>query len=860
MASSSSPPFYILTRGKATQPVDIGAAFFRALPAGAFHPGQLETACRGLDAQRTQAASLSAVLAGAPGATLADGGTGVLSAYIASLNVFLPHAASVEARLPWTDAFAPTRSVALALLSFERAAVLVNLAVATAAAGAADARASAAEGHKAALKAFKVAAGLLGHLAAAPPPIAAGDVTVDLSSDGLAALRSVMLANAQMAYYRVAARAKVSDELAAKLAAGAVKLLDATAAHCASGALAGDLGVREVLAAPVEAASRLFAAEAHARMAAVADAGHDMAAQLGHLREASTALTDAREIVRERLPPRAAVGDTLLQRVAALEGSLTARRERADLENRSIYLQTASATLPTIEARVAVAPADVDALAVGTDGADPQTVALLSGATRARAAAGADADTRTMYGVAPDGAAAEARAEAARNDAAAAAEVAVLTEAMVDTDTRGLRDAYGQLSASLAAADSVVADATSSPALRSHGGGGGGGRGEAGPPLPAEVLDTVKWAVAAGGARGLDDLSRQVSSMAQKVNYQVATVQRSLASEAAADERAKADSRGALRRPASADLNRPYVESLERIRGELATAARSDAFVVDRLASRRAELARLDDLGDLSRVTADEDAAGGGAAGGGAHPHHHHHRGGFLGLGGLGSGGGRAPHDEDDNPAAALSRCLDRLHPQLTSARSILSAGQDAVAAAELRAATGRPTGLADAPAGGPARHEWARARAAAALARPHDHATRLTADARAAAEALDAGVVELRRAAAAANRDGSGGGGGGGGADGGNTPDLRARVVAAADGAAAARELHGFLTQGLTFYTKETEVLAKLLADVDGWVAARGMDADAALAAQMGGLGVGGGGGAASAATCRPRQGGGRV
>eukprot|EP00168_Porphyra_purpurea_P003827 TRINITY_DN14455_c0_g1_i1.p1 TRINITY_DN14455_c0_g1~~TRINITY_DN14455_c0_g1_i1.p1 ORF type:complete len:312 (+),score=121.17 TRINITY_DN14455_c0_g1_i1:504-1439(+) len=272
----------------------------------------------------------------------------------------------------------------------ERAAVLINLAVATAAAGAADARASAAEGHKAAVKAFKVAAGLLGHLAAAPPPVAAADVTVDMSSDGLAALRSVMLANAQMAYYRVAARAKVSDSLAAKLAAGVVKLLDATAAHCASGALAEDLGVEEVLATPVAAASRLFTAEAHARMAAVAAAGHDMSAQLGHLREAAAALADARELVRKRMPPRAAVGDTLLQRVAVLEGSVASRQEVADRENRSIYLQAAAVTLPTIEARVAVAPADVDALASGTEGADPQTMELLSGAGRARGAPGGE--------------------------------------------------------------------------------------------------------------------------------------------------------------------------------------------------------------------------------------------------------------------------------------------------------------------------------------------------------------------------------------------------------------------------------------------------------------------------------------
>lgn len=119
--------FFPLVCGKATQAVDIGAALFRALPSGASHPGLLETACRALDAQRTATASLAAVLVGAPGATLANGGTDVLTVYVASLHAYLPQATTVEARLPWTDAFAPTQSVIMPLLSFERAAVLVDL-------------------------------------------------------------------------------------------------------------------------------------------------------------------------------------------------------------------------------------------------------------------------------------------------------------------------------------------------------------------------------------------------------------------------------------------------------------------------------------------------------------------------------------------------------------------------------------------------------------------------------------------------------------------------------------------------------------------------------------------------------------
>ncbi|GAB0492596.1 hypothetical protein MMPV_003864 [Pyropia vietnamensis] len=827
-------PFYLLVRGKATQPVDIGAAFFRALPAGAFHPGPLETACRALDAQRTATASLAAVLAGAPGATLADGGTQVLTDYVSSLNLFLPHSATVEARLPWTDAFAPTRSVALPLLSFERAAVLVNLAVATAAAGAAEARASAAEGHKAALKAFKVAAGLLGHLAAAPPPIAAADVTVDLSSDGLAALRSAMLANAQMAYYRVAVRAKVSDSLASKLAAGVVKLLDATAAHCGAGGLEADLGAREVLATPVAAASRLFSAEAHSHAAAVASAGHDMASQLGHLREASASLADARQILRDKMPPGAAIVSTMLQRVGALEGALSLRQERADRENRSIYLQTASTSLPNIEARIAVEPADVDALATGTSGADPATVALFSSTRPGVATVDRGATAGTAYARQPDGATAAA-VDSARDRQAAAAEVRAVAEAMVDTDTRSLHESYTALRDSLLAADTAVAEVSSSPVMHKKGGSssGGGGSSDAGPPLSAEVLNNVRWAVGMGGLRGLEDLSREVAAMCQKVQYQVATVDRALAAEASADERLRADAHGNVQRPPSAELNREYVATLDRVKGELASAARSDAFVVDRLASKRADLSRLDGLGDLSGVT-----VGSGTSGG---AHHHHHRGGFFGLGGLGSGGRSS--DKDD-PTAEVTRCLDALHPLMTQARASLSAGEDAGVVAELRGAlSGVSPDASDAPTEPTSRHEWAQSRAASALVRPHAHAVRLAAEARRVAGELDTGVTGLRRAAeAATGAAGNNGDGGKSGGGGGDSPELRARVAAAADGAAAARELHGFLSQGVTFYTKEGEVLSKLLADVDGWVAARGMDADATLAARLGELGIGGG------------------
>lgn len=849
-------PFYLLVRGKATQPVDIGAAFFRALPAGAFHPGPLETACRALDAQRTATASLAAVLAGAPGATLADGGTKVLSDYVSSLNLFLPHAATVEARLPWTDAFAPTRSVALPLLSFERAAVLADLAVATAAAGAAEARASAAEGHKAALKAFKVAAGLLGHLAAAPPPIAAADVTVDLSSDGLAALRSAMLANAQMAYYRVAVRAKVSEGLASKLAAGVVKLLDATAAHCGAGGLEADLGAREVLATPVAAAARLFSAEAHAHAAAVASAGHDMASQLGHLREATAALADARHIVRNKMPPGAAIGDSILQRVGALEGALSVRQERADRENRSIYLQTASTSLPNIEARIAVEPADVDALATGTAGADPASVALFSSTRPGAATAARAAMAATAYARQPDGTAAAAAADAAREREAAVAEVTAVAEAMVDTDTRTLRESYTALQESLLAADTAVAEVSSSPVMRKKDGsssGGVGGSSNAGPPLSAEVLNNVRWAVGMGGLRGLEDLSREVAAMSQKVQYQVSTVERALAAEAAADERLRADAHGNLQRPPSAELTREYVATLDRVKGELATAARSDAFVVERLASRRADLGRLDGLGDLSGVTVGSGTSGGGGV------HQHHHRGGFLGLGGLG-GGGRS--DDKEDPTAAVTRCLDPLHPQMTQARASLSAGEDAVAAAELRGALGGISpDVSDVPTEPTSRHEWAQSRAAAALVRPHAHAVRLAAEARRAAGELDKGVTALRRAADAASAAGNDGDGSSSGGGGGDSPDLRARVAAAADAAGAARELHGFLSQGVTFYTKEGEVLGKLLSDVDGWVAARGWTRTRrwrhgwvswALGAGVGGLG--------SPGTCRrPTLGGGR-
>jgi len=125
---------------------------------------------------------------------------------------------TVKVRATWYDPLRPREKIIASSLPLERAATVFNLA-AVFSCGAADTDRSSSEGQKLAIQKFQRAAGLFNlvrdQLIA---QVGSKSLTVDLTSNGLSMLSSVMIAQAQSCFYESAVKDKMSRGLLSKLA------------------------------------------------------------------------------------------------------------------------------------------------------------------------------------------------------------------------------------------------------------------------------------------------------------------------------------------------------------------------------------------------------------------------------------------------------------------------------------------------------------------------------------------------------------------------------------------------------------------------------------------------------------------
>jgi len=101
-------------------------------------------------------------------------------------------------------------------------------------------------------------------------------------------------------------------------------------------------------------------------------------------------------------------------------------------------------------------------------------------------------------------------------------------------------------------------------------------------------------ALSSGGVRFLMDRKRDNDASAKQAWDLLNKIESALAQEAAADAAARDETRGALRRPFSSDLNRHYYDACGRVRGELGQATQADASLASRLHGARSALAALE--------------------------------------------------------------------------------------------------------------------------------------------------------------------------------------------------------------------------------------------------------------------------
>ena len=128
--------------------------------------------------------------------------------------------------------------------NLERAGVLYNLGAIVSASAAATERTSD-DGLKLACKQFQEAAGIFAHIQEKVVANLPGTITPDLCEQGLAMVKSLMLAQAQACFYekaiRTRAETKMREGMIARLAAQAAEFYSATLNHARSTAIAENL-------------------------------------------------------------------------------------------------------------------------------------------------------------------------------------------------------------------------------------------------------------------------------------------------------------------------------------------------------------------------------------------------------------------------------------------------------------------------------------------------------------------------------------------------------------------------------------------------------------------------------------------
>ena len=443
----------------------------------------------------------------------------------------------VEVSFAWDDAFQPTQRQTSSSLHLEKAAVLFNL-------GAAYAR-LACDGDRKTAPGLSQAAQSLQHSAACfahlrdhvGVKLDAASRPEDIGPESCTLLERVALAHAQQMCYE-----------SALLGGKGPALLARVARHCAAlfaeaEGLAGDAGtplgrhLPRGTRAHLQCKARTFEALTELHQAAVDREADDNGREVSRTRRALDLCGDAGRALKQLSPP-----DPKLEAALRLvRDDVQHRLARCEKENRAVYL----CRVPPHGDLPAVAPAPLVR-------ASPAAAVL--------AAPAGQADAVLFSSVVPEDLAKSLSRFTDLLERAVREQMAALEgtseEALVSMRLWELPEALGALDGPSEAA------------------------------LPEGLRREVARVQSMGGLAALRGLSEQVDDMKQVCASEVEKLDGLLAREAEDDERLRARFGAGWKRARSASLSGPYRGSLDRLRGHLATAGRTDAQVRESLDGR----------------------------------------------------------------------------------------------------------------------------------------------------------------------------------------------------------------------------------------------------------------------------------
>lgn len=347
---------------KLPKKVNVNAALYNSVVStrGETAASTVVTACRALQ-------ELRAVLHEPP--TTEGSRDGILRYHRALQEVLDEGGISPELSVPllWVSAFDPEEDAEVPDLRMDVVSAMFNLAVNESALALAAFRRRRTDNGalRTATQRFTVAAGYFHAAGMLPTPGGVSTTTSDLWPVSLRALESVMLGNAQQAFFLFCEDNGKQPTLLARLALGAREFYAVAADMCRDPSVV-DSHVNALVGKPADALSAYLSALANSLAARAAHKDANIAVEIVRLRRAHEMSARAAPIVNAiditALVALRAFKEDLSDALRRLSDDLVERLESAEEENRRLYLESLPEFVPDIVPHQSVHPADAAAL------------------------------------------------------------------------------------------------------------------------------------------------------------------------------------------------------------------------------------------------------------------------------------------------------------------------------------------------------------------------------------------------------------------------------------------------------------------------------------------------------------------
>jgi len=427
-------------------------------------------------------------------------------------------------------------SVGTSTIAVERANVMFNIAMEEAAMGIAGLRHVSFDTLKVARGRFQTAAGYFDKICSVY--VTGENASLDVHESFALVMRDLMLINAQIVFLQAARVKSAAPDLLAALSMGVVRMIDDLAYKLDAGDVAG-WSNKHGLAELFKVWGKFYQASTYLDMGVNFDKTNNMKDRLAVLYAADQLAYEVANATKKLV--RTDVTKDLIQflstEVLVLSSKIREERKLAEEENNLTEHTSASDVVPNFAPRISAMPFFNEEVLMKPV---PEGVA------------------RTFGTILHKSLAATSRKHMADVEAIVTSELA-----MIDRVANPLKLVESELKDIDARKPKAEL-----PALAEH-------------------------AKQAGGLEALVAKEQEVSKLAQDAWLNLAEVEKLLAAESAEDDKSRRETDGAIRRPFSTDLNRPYYEKCSRIRSELQRAIAADDGIKSRFDSSRSLLTAL---------------------------------------------------------------------------------------------------------------------------------------------------------------------------------------------------------------------------------------------------------------------------